>query len=142
MDESILDTIADLAVYCTKYLSYLAERHSAAFSTVQARWAPATPLELYQGNAGFGAVSELLGLWQADDAQEDTPVRQDHSVADIRNGYEALEHLLMEIPGSGSPAETVAAAAKMAAAAVRLLVAESQADGVRFLQFVHAVDSL
>src|SRR5258708_10524186 len=90
VDESILDTIADLAVYCTKYLSYLAERHSAAFSTVQARWAPATPLELYQGNAGFGAVSELLGLWQADDAHGDTPVRQDPSFAGHRQGVYGL----------------------------------------------------
>ncbi len=142
VDESILDTVADLAVYCAKYLTYLAEQHPAAFCAFQAHVAPAIPVETYQGTAGFGAVLQLLRLWQADDTGGDTPLGQDHSVATIRAGYAALEHLLVQTPGSGSPAEKVAAAAKMAAAAVRLLVAASQADGARFLQFMHSVDSL
>jgi thymidylate synthase len=143
-DESILDTVADLAVYCTKYLTYLAEQYPAAFAEFRAACQPATPIEAYQGNSGFGAVAKLL--WerqqQADNARGDAPAGGDQDVADIRGAYAALEHRLVTHPGSGSPAEKVAAAAQIASAAVRWLVKASQVEGERFPRFVAAVDAL
>lgn len=145
-DESILDTIADLAVYCTKYLTYLAEQHPTEFSLFQAKWSVSTPIEAYQGNAGFGTVARLLEARQEQEQpgsmRQGSPESQVQNIADIRAGYAALERMLVEVPGLSPPAEKIAAAAQMTTGAVRYLVAESRDKRETFMRLVHGVDAL
>jgi hypothetical protein len=139
--ESVADTIADLCVYATKYITYLAEIESAA-------WCKASPSpfagdpETHRADRGHGAViSTLLALEAYEQAaQSPPPLTLAEAFDRVQRSFLTLERLLLEQAGEAH--ERLASAWSLADDSARLLWKFSLEEPDRYQRFVDSVRAL
>ncbi|HEY7782734.1 MAG TPA: thymidylate synthase [Ktedonobacterales bacterium] len=141
-DESLLDTVADLAVYSTKYLTFLADHDPEAFMNFAAASGPTEPIAAYQRNEGFDAVSRLLAR-----RRQATPglaglADRDACLALIAERYHTLEARLTGPEAREHTAAKCAAAADMATAGVAYLAIAAAEEPRAYARFAATVAAL
>ncbi len=91
--EPLIDTVADLCVYASKYLTWLAETQPAAFATVAPGLDPSRASAQNEA-AGLEAVLSALGDWEVATANQ-PPRDVEEAAVRIRTAFEELEAALI-----------------------------------------------
>ncbi len=141
-DESLLDTIADLAVYATKYLTYLAEHYESIFQEFIEQYLPADSIENYYYNEGFDAVVKILikrykstNKWEAISNYPDC-------FTTIKTHYKGLEDVLINGDWRKSDPRKCSLAADLAISAMHYLVLVSMIEPEDFKRIVSFIETL
>jgi thymidylate synthase len=141
-DESLIDTLADLAVYATKYLTYLAENYPGIFEDFIRQYPPLLSLEEYADNLhGFDAVAPaLISRYVAGRNSLDlTQLSQCYD--EIERHYSLLREILTR-DGLADDPRKCSSGADLAIGAVHYLVLLSREDPETFGLFVDQVGRL
>lgn len=141
-DESLLDTVADLAVYSTKYLTYLADHYTDLFMDFAAQYPPVEPLAAYQHNEGFDAVSKvLIRRFHTSPALAEL-TSLEACFALITAQYKALEDVLTRGDWRRSDMTKCLAAADLAIGAVQYLGLASRIEPTEYQKLVAFIETL
>lgn len=141
-DESVLDTFADLAVYSTKYLTYLAEHYPEMFQEFIQTYSAAEDLQTYWHNEGFNPTSKLL-------TQRYESSEQWHQISSyqgcfeaIRDAYKQLEDIFVNNDWRVSDSRKCSLSADLAIVSLHYLVLASQQEPENFQKFAEAIANL
>ena len=142
-DEALTDTLADLAVYAAKYLTYLAEHYPVMFHEFVAAYPPIESIDAYSHNMnGFGLVAQILvrrysltEKWkQVSDFQACYEI--------IQSNYKALDDLLINGDWRASDPRKCILAADLSVGAVHYLSLLSKKEPQNFSRFVNFIETL
>ncbi|MEB3827863.1 hypothetical protein [Phormidium sp. CCY1219] len=141
-DESILDTFADLAVYSTKYLTYLAEHYPAMFEEFVRQYPPVEPLENYWHNEGFDPVAKILirCYESAPQLQEISSYRACFEA--IQEKYKELEEIFVQGDWKVADPRKCSLSAELGMVSVHYLVLASRQEPERVEKFARAIENL
>ena len=141
-DESLLDTVADLAVYSTKYLTYLAEHYQAIFKDFIEQYPLVEPLENYWYNQGFDSVVKILiGRYESSGEWEQIASYSDCFAA-IKENYKDLEDVLINGDWRASHPRKCSLTADLALSAMHYLVLASTKEPDNFQKLVRFIETL
>ncbi|MBO0350135.1 hypothetical protein J0895_13630 [Phormidium pseudopriestleyi FRX01] len=141
-DESVLDTFADLAVYSTKYLTYLAEHYPEMFQDFIQPDSAAETLQTYWHNEGFDPTSKLLTQrYQSSDQWQQISTYQGCFEA-IRDAYKELEDIFVNNDWRVSDRRKCSLSADLAIVSLHYLVLASQQEPENFQKFAEAIANL
>lgn len=141
-DESILDTFADLAVYSTKYLTYLAEHYPAMFEEFVRQYPPVEPLENYWHNEGFDPVAKILirCYESAPELQQISSYRACFEA--IQDNYKELEEIFVQGDWKVADPRKCSLSAELGMVSVHYLVLASQKEPESVEKFARAIENL
>jgi hypothetical protein len=141
-DESLLDTVSDLAVYAAKYLTYLAEHYPDIFLSFIASYNDAEPLEHYIYNEGFGAVGRILSQrYHSSFCSTELQTYQDCFAA-MTLHYKALEDMLINGDWRSHDPRKCTHAADLSLSAFQYLVLSADQEPVLFQRLVTYIQTL
>ncbi|MEZ4434956.1 MAG: thymidylate synthase [bacterium] len=142
-DEGLADTLADLAIYAGKYLTFQAEKYAESFAAM-AREVLRHDVHLpdYCHNEGFDAVTELLMRRRGSDHE----LRQIHDFEQclqrVRHHYGVLERILTSAHAGECGSEKAAAASDLSLAAAQALALLAARQPSTFAAFKTAVERM
>lgn len=137
-DEGLIHTLADLAVYSGKYLTWLAEHQPAAFAGWLAEQAGAEAAERYWHNEGLDPIVELLLARDGEGEAGDL----DAALDVVRAHYGALERILTSAKPSAQPEVKCRAAEALSLAAARAIVHVARVTPAAWAAFAEEVELL
>ncbi|MBK4732823.1 hypothetical protein JJD41_23570 [Oxynema sp. CENA135] len=141
-DESILDTFADLAVYSTKYLTYLAEHYPEIFRGFLQPYEKAEPLETYWYNEGFDPMQQIL----IERYGRSPEIRSLETYRDcyerIKIAYQELENMFVNRDWRVGDPRKCSLAADLAMTSIHYLVLASHREPESMAQFAMAIENL
>lgn len=141
-DESVLDTFADLAVYSTKYLTYLAEHYPEMFQEFIQTDSAAEDLQTYWHNEGFDPTSKLLTQrYESSNEWQQISTYQGCFEA-IRDAYKELEDIFVNNDWRVSDRRKCSLSADLAIVSLHYLVLASQQEPENFQKFAEAIANL
>ncbi|MCT7954006.1 thymidylate synthase [Laspinema palackyanum] len=141
-DESVLDTFADLAVYSTKYLTYLAEHYPEMFQEFIQTDSTAEPLQTYWHNEGFDPTSKLLTQRYESSQQWQQISNYQGCFEAIRDAYKELEDIFVNNDWRVSDSRKCSLSADLAIVSLHYLVLASQQEPENFQKFAEAIANL
>ncbi len=141
-DESVLDTFADLAVYSTKYLTYLAEHYPEMFQEFIQPDSVAEDLQTYWHNEGFDPTSKLLTQWYESSEQWQQISSYQGCFEAIRDAYKELEDIFVNNDWRVSDRRKCSLSADLAIVSLHYLVLASQQEPENFQKFAEAIANL
>jgi thymidylate synthase len=141
-DESLLDTVADLAVYSTKYLTYLAEHYPGIFKDFILQYSPIEPRENYWYNKGFDSVAKILIRRYESSAGWQQLSSYGDCFAAITKYYKGLEDVLINGDWRRSDPRKCSLAADLALSAMHYLVLTSTKETGDFQKLVSFIETL
>ena len=141
-DESVLDTFADLAVYSTKYLTYLAEHYPEMFQEFIQPDSAAEDLQTYWHNEGFDPTSKLLTQRYESSEQWQHISSYQGCFEAIRDAYKELEDIFVNQDWRVSDPRKCSLSADLAIVSLHYLVLASQQEAENFQKFAEAIANL
>ncbi|MCT7989628.1 hypothetical protein [Laspinema olomoucense] len=141
-DESVLDTFADLAVYSTKYLTYLAEHYPEMFQEFIQPNSTAEDLQTYWHNEGFDPTSKLLTQRYESSEQWQQISSYQGCFEAIRDAYKQLEDIFVNQDWRVSDRRKCSLSADLAIVSLQYLVLASQQEPENFQKFAEAIANL
>ncbi len=141
-DESVLDTFADLAVYSTKYLTYLAEHYPEMFQEFIHPNSAAEDLQTYWHNEGFDPTSKLLTQRYESSEQWQQISSYQGCFEAIRDAYKQLEDIFVNNDWRVSDRRKCSLSADLAIVSLHYLVLASQQEAENFQKFAEAIANL
>lgn len=141
-DESVLDTFADLAVYSTKYLTYLAEHYPEMFQEFILPDSVAEDLQTYWHNEGFDPTSKLLTQRYESSEQWQQISSYQGCFEAIRDAYKELEDIFVNQDWRVSDSRKCSLSADLAIVSLHYLVLASQQEPDNFQKFAEAIANL
>lgn len=141
-DESLLDTVADLAVYATKYLTYLAEHYQDIFKDFIQQYPPIEAIENYCYNEGFDAVVKILSRRYENSDEWEQISNYDDCFAAIAKYYKGLEDVLIKGDWRQSDPRKCSLAADLGISAMHYLVLASILEPGDFQQIIKFIETL
>ncbi|MCT7986073.1 hypothetical protein NG796_22610 [Laspinema sp. A4] len=141
-DESVLDTFADLAVYSTKYLTYLAEHYPEMFQEFIQPYSIAEDLQTYWHNEGFDPTSKLLIQRYESSEQWQQISSYQGCFEAIRDAYKKLEDIFVNNDWRVSDSRKCSLSADLAIVSLHYLVLASQQEPENFQKFAEAIANL
>lgn len=142
-DESIVDTIADLAVYAVKYLTYLAEHYSPLFLGFASSYCSVEPIHLYTDNInGFDHVSIILkrAFSSSEKWMAISTGIECHEI--IKESYGELENILIHGDWRVDDIRKCTSALNLAISSICYLSLLSQEETEQFKRFIRFVEEL
>jgi hypothetical protein len=125
-DESLVDTLVDLLVYCVKYQTYLADSDA----TVAGRLAlPDTARPFSDGVAGFEHALSRVSLVVGDP-------RNPLAIEDVISAFERLESCFSEVRPTSSPVERLDATSRLIDLTVEALGHIANVQPAAWRQFI------
>lgn len=140
-DEGLIHTLADLAVYAGKYLTWLAEHQPAAFAQFLAPHPQAEPITRYHHNQGFDPIVALL-LTASPDRPTDSLRDLTPLLATVRTHYRALEAILTSPDPHRDPHTKCQAAAALSLAAATAIELQARTTPAAYAAFAEEVELL
>ncbi len=141
-DESVLDTFADLAVYSTKYLTYLAEHYPEMFQEFIQPYSVAEDLQTYWHNEGFDPTAKLLTQQYESSNQWQQISSYQGCFEAIRDAYKELEDIFVNNDWRVSDRRKCSLSADLAIVSLHYLVLASQQEPENFQNFAEAIANL
>ncbi|MBW4495039.1 MAG: thymidylate synthase [Oscillatoria princeps RMCB-10] len=141
-DESLLDTVGDLAVYSAKYLTYLAEHYEATFKDFTQQYPPQEPLERYWYNEGFDAAARLLVRRYESSGEWEAIGNYDACFAAMTKYYKGLEDVLINGDWRAPEPRKCSLAADLAISAIHYLVLASVKEPDNLQKFAIFIERL
>lgn len=141
-DESIVDTIADLAVYAAKYLTFLAGKYPHDFEIFLSNFKEHQKVNEYSSTIeGFELMTKLLIQQATLDKQKFSSVEQ--CFLEIEKNYSQIEHLLITDENKATEhSSKCSLASNISLASTYYLVLLASQDNLNFKKFKNYVDSL
>lgn len=139
-DESLLDTLADMAVYATKYLTYLAEEYQDIFKEFIEQYPPIEPLENYLPNEGFDAVAKILIRRYETTAQWQQMSSYNDCFEAIKNSYKGLEDILIYGDWRSNEPRKCLLTADLAMSSMHYLVLASNKEPEEFKKLLRYIE--
>lgn len=141
-DETLLDTLVDLAVYSTKYLTYLAEYYGPVFADFLKQYQLNAEIEKYRYNEGFEPMLNILAkrYHASDTIKKLSTLLECFNV--IKQNHGLLQDILINGDWRASDPRKCSAAADLALAAIHSVVLLSQEDSMQFGKFKNDVENL
>ena len=131
-DEGQMDTLADLATYAAKYLTFLADTDPVGTIAFMARYRPTEPIDRYQGNYGFDDVGEVLALRYDQDRTLKAIQTQAECFLRVQEAYAIVERLAREGGATETKCEVIADLALSALHYMMLLALEAPGPSAAF----------
>lgn len=142
-DESLVDTIADLAVYAAKYLTYLAEHYPALFQEFITLYPPVESINAYSHNMdGFGFVAQILIKRHGSSSRWARVLEYAECFEMIQTNYKALDDLLINGDWRASDPRKCTLAADLSISAAHYLFLLSEREPNSFSRFVNFIQTL
>lgn len=141
-DETLFDTLADLAVYSTKYLTYLAEHYQSIFYDFIKKYPPIEKIDKYQYNEGFDWIADILvrRFNKLRQIKEENKLNKCYEI--MKQKYMALEDILIKSDWSSPNPEKCTLIADLAISSIKCLVLLSREDFASFQKFQDFVNNL
>jgi uncharacterized protein YfbU (UPF0304 family) len=141
-DETLLDTLADLAVYSAKYLTYLAEFYESIFVDFINQYPPTEDVESYYYNDGFDSVSIILIRRYRSSLQIRRISDLEGCFQIIKQEFELLESLLIDGDWRSLDSRKCSATADLAISAIHAVLLLAREDSSQFERFSNYVENL
>jgi len=142
-DESLVDTLADLAVYAAKYLTYLAENYSSIFHEFVSLYPPIEAIDAYSHNLkGFDHVAGILIRRYKSSGNWARAIEYSDCYEMIRTSYKSLDDLLIFGNWRANDFRKCTLAADLSISAVHYISLISQREPQPFYRFVNFVNTL
>ncbi len=141
-DESLLDTVADMAVYLTKYMTYLAEHYQTIFKEFIGQYPSVEPIEHYWDNQGFESVVKILIRRYDNSGEWEQISNYGDCFAALSKNYKVLEDILINGDWRSSDPRKCSFAADLAISAMHFLVLASQKEPEKFQKLLRYIEML
>lgn len=142
-DETLLDTLADLAVYSAKYLTYLAENYKLMFRTFIAQYQDQSiEIETYYGNKGFDFMADALTkrYHETDKVSHLKELSECYQI--IKQNFELLDDILIKGDWRTDDARKCSTSADLAITGVHAVLLIVENDPSQFSRFVKFIEDL
>ncbi|MBW4574789.1 MAG: hypothetical protein KME08_05835 [Aphanothece sp. CMT-3BRIN-NPC111] len=141
-DESLFDTVADMAVYATKYLTYLAEHYQLIFQDFILQYPPIEAIENYCYNEGFDSVTKILSRRYESSAKWEQISSYGDCFLAIKENYKGLENLLLKGDWRRSDPQKCSLTADLAISSIHYLVLASTKEPENFHKLLRYIEIL